>query len=84
MPRKTKEKKYLEELTSSVIKYLNGIESIMKKPSTFDRGKAIAKANNYLEFQNDSALHFGLDYSFKKIARLKLRKVGEQPATNKG
>jgi hypothetical protein len=66
-------KKALETLAKNVICAIYLIDEEMKKPSTPDRGKRIAKITNMLEFENDRALHFGLEYSFKKINNIKKR-----------
>lgn len=66
----TEYKKALKDLTTSVIWYQDVLDKIMKEPSSFERGKKIAKAANWLTIQNQSAMHFTLDYSFKKIHKL--------------
>ena len=51
--------------------YLAEMDEIMKRPSTVHREKVIARMNNALEFENDSAMHFGLNYGWKKINNIK-------------
>jgi hypothetical protein len=68
-----KHKKALENLAKNVICAIYQIDEEMKKPSNPDRGKRSAKITNMLEFENDRALHFGLEYSFKKINNIKKR-----------
>lgn len=64
-------KKHLIELTKTVIHFLDQINDEMKKPSSFERGRRIAKLCNFLDLENDGAMHFGLNYTFKKIKKLK-------------
>jgi hypothetical protein len=65
------QKKYLADLTESVLKYLSAFDSIMQQSSTFERGKNLAALNNWLELQNDEAMRYGLGYGFRKIDNLK-------------
>lgn len=67
-------KKYLKELTETVARALNAIDIEMKKPSTVQRGRNIAKICNALEMANDGAMHFGLKYGWKKIDNIKNKK----------
>ena len=60
-PRKT----YLERLTKSVNLYLRTLDDVMKCKECVDRGKSIARLSNFLEMENDSAKHFGLEIPFK-------------------
>ena len=66
-----KTKKYLKELTQSVSRAISCLDSIMKGPSTNERGKQVAKICNFLDISNDAAMHFGLGYDFKKIENIK-------------
>ena len=54
-------------LTVAVQNHLSLLDAVMKTPSTLERGREIAKLSNYLDAANDSAMHFGLDMSFKLI-----------------
>lgn len=60
--RATKERKYLKALTVTVEKAIRAIDEEMKKPSTFERGQRISRIMNHLEFQNDLAKRYGLDF----------------------
>ena len=70
MPGKN-HKKYLILLTKSVAQCLSRLDCIMREESTIERGKKIAKLSNFLEMENDSAMHFGLDYGWRKINNIK-------------
>ena len=72
-------KKSLVELTTIVVRFLAAFDKIMKMPESVERGKALAKICNVLDMKNDSAMHFGLEYGFKKINNLK-KKI--DPFTN--
>ncbi len=63
-------KKTLRELTSSVVKFENAMDIIMKKPSTPQRGKEVAIALNFLTMANQAAMRFSLNYSWGKIKKL--------------
>ena len=60
----------LRELTRSTASFIAAMDKIMKEPSTPERGQKIAKALNWIQMQNDSALHFTLGYSWPTIKRL--------------
>ena len=64
-------KKSLTTLTENVVIFLAVLDKIMKEPSSYERGKKIAKASNWLNLQNDKTMHFDLDYGFRKIGNLK-------------
>jgi len=64
---KSKEKKYLTELTLAVSTYLREVDKVMRMPVGDHRGKEMAKISNWLNLHNDAAMHFGLGYSFNKI-----------------
>lgn len=53
-------RRQLVAMTNANLEYLEKMDSVMKLPSTNERGCLIAKATNWLEFQTDSARHFGL------------------------
>jgi hypothetical protein len=63
-------KKALIELTSAGIIFDKKMEKIMKLPSNYERGRKIAEAMNDLIIANQCALHFALEYSFKKIKKM--------------
>jgi hypothetical protein len=65
-------KKELKQLTTAVVWFLGELDSLMKQPSTRERGQQIATLCNDLELKNDSALHFGLDLDWKKLKKLKM------------
>ncbi len=64
-------KKHLISLTKTVAQFLTAFDIIMKEKSTALRGKKLAKICNALDMSNDSAMHFGLDYGWKKIKNIK-------------
>ena len=64
-------KKRLIQLTLSITRFLNELDKAMSTPATYERGKRIARLTNYLDGQNDAAMHFTLGYSFEKIGKLK-------------
>jgi hypothetical protein len=68
-------KRALVKLTSSVNIFIDALDREMTKPSTLERGRRIAVLSNYLNLNNDMALHFGLGYSFKKLERLKRKQL---------
>lgn len=51
---------YLKDLTTTVSATLASMDQAMKVPSTFTRGRHIARLMNTLNMQNDAARHFGL------------------------
>lgn len=67
----SKLRKHLKDLTRQVDAYLTLHDREMKKPATYERGRAIADLSNRLEFANDMARHFGLGEKFplKKAGR---------------
>lgn len=66
----SKEKKYLSELTLVVSAFLRELDKIMTTNECIERGKRIAKLANWLSFNNDGAMRFGLDYSLNKIKKI--------------
>ena len=64
-------KKCLVSLTGSVAQALSLIDAAMRWPSTVERGERIAMICNALDMANDSAMHFGLGYGWKKIQNIK-------------
>ena len=73
----TAEKKYLKELTEKVAVFIAMLDATMEEPLSFKRGKKIACLANNLDMANDSAMKFGLNYSWKKINNIKKR-AGER------
>ena len=61
----------LKDLAYAVALAIRQIDVEMKLPPSNERGKRIAEITNQLELQNDSALHFKLGYSFKKVTAIK-------------
>lgn len=62
----------LRELTANVQGYCSRLDYLMAgQESTVERGKKIAQLTNHLQTANDSAMHFGLGLSFKRIGRIK-------------
>lgn len=68
---KSKYKKTLAELTKTVAQALTLIDVEMRKPSTLQRGKNIARICNVLEMANDSAMYSVLNYGWTKIGNIK-------------
>jgi len=66
-------KKYLGNCAAVIADTLSALDAAMKKSSTEDRGKGIAAACNVLEFANDSLMHFGLKFDFRKMNKIKKR-----------
>ncbi len=64
-------KKHLLELTNAVSEFLNRFDELMTRLPTRENGRVVARLSNQLDLANDSAMYFGLDYSFKKIAARK-------------
>jgi hypothetical protein len=48
-----------KDLANSIIVFLHLLDEEMKKPSTVERGRRIAKMSNWLDSKNDS-MRFGL------------------------
>lgn len=75
MKRLTREnreiKKYLGNVAVVIANTIFALDAAMKGPSTEQRGKTVAAACNVLEHANDSLMHFGLKYDFKKINKIK-------------
>ena len=59
-------------LTECIAKNIALFDMVMKEPTSESKGKKLATLIGRLEFANDSAMHFGLGYSFPKIKKLKL------------
>jgi len=53
-------KKHLKELTKTVKVCVRALDSEMKKPSDYERGKRVALICNELELANNISLRFGL------------------------
>ena len=68
-------KKALEELVFHVETSLISLDKLMKEPPSFERGQKLAKIRNYLDTGNDVAMHFGLSWDWKKMAKFK-KKLG--------
>jgi len=58
-------RKYLIDITNANLVFMSHLDELMKEPSTYQRGQAISRLMNALEFENDSARHFGLGVSLK-------------------
>ena len=63
-------KKALKQLTESVLAFENLLDKEMKKPSTSERGKNIAKLTNALTEVNQQAMLYTLGYSIAKVGKL--------------
>jgi predicted MarR family transcription regulator len=64
-------KKNLANLSSAVSNFLSAIDMVMETEESRERGKKIAHLCNKLDVCNDAAMRFGLEYSFKKINKMK-------------
>lgn len=73
------ERKHLRTLTGEVAAFLALVDAEMKKPSTPERGRTIARLCNALDMANDQAMHFGLGMGFTAIRKVKARPA--PPAT---
>ena len=69
-------KKYLRELTDSVLVFQDYLDRIMREPQSVARGKKIALIANALDMVNDSARFFGLGVNCRKDKK-KVPKVSE-------
>jgi hypothetical protein len=58
-------KKHLTEMVAATEIFISNIDTLMKQPSTPDRGKTIADQCNKMEMIKDCAKHFGLGIPFK-------------------
>ncbi len=68
---KTKCQRDSEKLVKAIYKFIYLLDDEMKKTSSFERGKNIAKLNNFLEFEADRFARNTLDFELKKIENLK-------------
>ncbi len=66
-----KYKKALEELAGKVVESLAALDKVMKEHESPNRGRRVAKIANYLAMANDIAMHFELDWGFKKMDNFK-------------
>lgn len=66
-------KKYFESIAVVVAQSIAALDAEMKLPPSNERGKRIAAVCNQLEHVNDSLMHFGLKFEFKKINKIKKR-----------
>ena len=66
-------KKALTELTENVVMVLAALDLEMEKPPSNGRGERIALITNFLAIGNDSAMHFGLGWGFKKMEIFKAK-----------
>jgi hypothetical protein len=64
-------KNALIQLTETIVKRIAIFDLVMKEPTSETKGKKLAALIGQLEFANDSAMHFGLNYSFPKIKKIK-------------
>ena len=74
-------KRELKALLDVTRKVMDAVDAEMKKPSSPERGQRIAKIMNALNFQYDSARHFGLGESLRTDKR---RRKPTITITNKG
>ncbi len=74
-------KKLLKESTNfsrEIYRFIGWMDAEMKRPSTDERGKRLARAINGLEMFADKFSHFTLNQSFETISKIK--KKGEKHA----
>ena len=62
-------KKHLVELTTAVRAYIAMLDTVMQRPDSAERGRAIAKLSNHLEMENDRARYFGLGIDYRTDKR---------------
>lgn len=60
-------KKHLIEFLNVIQAHINGMDEIMKEPSTVERGRKISKHMNALQFQIHTIQHFDLGIDLKKL-----------------
>jgi hypothetical protein len=58
-------RKYLKQLVKDVTAHIKNMDEVMKGPSTFERGKTIAKLINELDIAKDIARAYGLDINLQ-------------------
>lgn len=61
-----RELRQLIQVSRNAVKLL---DEEMKKPSNCERGKRVARITNALEFQTDSAWHFGLGKPLRRVSK---------------
>lgn len=71
------EKKYLNKLTISICCALNKFDEVMKEAESNKRGEKLAKICNFINIENDIAMHHGLDMSFRRINNRKRKLRGD-------
>ena len=74
--KRTHERLCLKKLCRTVVEAVQVIDEFMEKPenkatANAPIGKALAKFQNALEMENDSAMHFGLGMTFAQINKVK-------------
>jgi hypothetical protein len=60
-----RQRKHLEDLTTTVMAYLKQSDLVLQQPSSVERGKRLAALSNALEMANDQARYFGLGINFR-------------------
>lgn len=66
-------KKFLRSIAEAVAHSLAALDVEMEKKESAERGKRLAAISNYLEYANDSLMHFGLEMDFRAINKIKKR-----------
>lgn len=64
-------KQYFGNIAVVIANTVSALDAAMKGPSTEQRGQTIAAAINTLDHANDSLMHFGLKYDFRKMNKIK-------------
>jgi len=77
MAQKTVPRKALVELISAINQELKNLDEEMTRKESFERGKNVALIENRMDIAIDTAMHFTLGMSFKKIEAIK-RKSGRK------
>lgn len=58
-------KRHLTALTTITLTFLEGLDAVMREPSSPDRGAKVAKLSNFLDMANDRARYHGLGINFR-------------------
>jgi hypothetical protein len=58
-------RRHLVGLTSAVRTHLAALDQLMLGPSTYKRGRQVARLCNQLDMENDKARYFGLGIDFR-------------------
>lgn len=70
-------RRYLAKLSNGTLEFLSQLDELMKQPSTFERGRAISRLMNALDFVNDEARYFALGVNHKRDKKLPVKVAQE-------